>query len=111
MERSGISGGFGYLFLPRVTVLGNKIAGVSSQFYILDFFLGDTGFYYFANVDKIGQNVVRGYFTGFLGFFDDRFKAAPLNIAEVWSEFTAIPEFNAIFVDVFNALEQRCRFF
>lgn len=46
--------GFGNLFLSRVTVLSNKVAGVSGKFYILDFFLGDTGFYYFADVSKIG---------------------------------------------------------
>ena len=59
----------------------------------------------FADASKIGQNITSGRFAGFFGFFDDSFEVAPLSISEIWCEFAAIPEFNAIFVDVFDALE------
>ena len=97
---------FSDLFLSRVTVLSNKVAGVSGQFYIIYRLLHSACFHDFADVGKIVLNSASGRFAGIFGFFYYGFKVAPLSIAEVGCEFTTEPELNSIFVDVFDALEQ-----
>lgn len=103
-----------HLWFARISILGNKVTGIASQYVVIHLTLSTFGkFYHFAGISKMISRLLSGIFTGRLGFLYDILKVTPLGITKQDGKFSCTPAFHPfVFIgDGLKLLEQFYDFF